>query len=62
MHYGMWSDERYGPGATLDPQLFVDACRRLGGPDTHVMELGGRVDVPFGRRTEAAPAAAPAFP
>jgi L-ascorbate 6-phosphate lactonase len=56
MHYGMWSDEHYGPGATLDPELFVDTCRRLGGPETHVMELGGRIELPLARR--AAPAAA----
>jgi L-ascorbate metabolism protein UlaG (beta-lactamase superfamily) len=28
-HYGLWRDEDYGPGATLDPQLFVDTYRRL---------------------------------
>jgi L-ascorbate 6-phosphate lactonase len=26
-HYGLWPDEGYGPGATLDPQLFVDSLR-----------------------------------
>lgn len=46
MHYGMWPDEYYGPDATLDPRLFVDACRRLGGPETHVMELGGVLSLP----------------
>jgi L-ascorbate metabolism protein UlaG (beta-lactamase superfamily) len=55
MHYGMWPDEYYGPDATLDPQLFVDACRRLGGPATHVMELGGVLSLPADRT--AVPAA-----
>lgn len=31
MHYGMWSPEQYGPGATLDPELFRDTLNRLGG-------------------------------
>lgn len=56
MHYGMWPDEYYGPGATLDPELFVDACRRLGGPATHVMQLGGVLSLPA--RPVAVPAAA----
>jgi L-ascorbate 6-phosphate lactonase len=30
MHYGMWDDAGYGPGATLDPALFVDTLGRLG--------------------------------
>jgi L-ascorbate 6-phosphate lactonase len=46
MHYGMWSAEGYGPGATLDPGVFVEYCRRLGGPDTHVIEHGGTLRVP----------------
>ncbi len=28
-HYGLWQDEGYGPGATLDPQLFVATYHRL---------------------------------
>ncbi len=39
-HYGMWAPEHYGPGATLDPELFVATCARLGGPPTRVLELG----------------------
>jgi L-ascorbate 6-phosphate lactonase len=31
MHYGMWPDEQYGAGATLDPALFRDTLARLGG-------------------------------
>jgi L-ascorbate metabolism protein UlaG (beta-lactamase superfamily) len=31
MHYGMWPDEQYGPGATLDPATFRDTLQRLGG-------------------------------
>ena len=28
-HYGLWSDEGYGPGATLDPGMFVETFHRL---------------------------------
>ena len=28
-HYGLWRDEDYGEGATLDPLLFVGTYRRL---------------------------------
>ena len=45
-HYGMWAPEGYGPDATIDPQMFVDACARLGGPPTRVLELGETVEVP----------------
>lgn len=31
MHYDMWVPEQYGPGATLDPELFRDTLTRLGG-------------------------------
>ena len=31
MHYGMWPEEQYGPGATLDPATFRDTLARLGG-------------------------------
>lgn len=31
MHYDMWIPEQYGPGATLDPELFRDTLTRLGG-------------------------------
>lgn len=50
-HYGMWAPEAYGSGhapggrATLDPQLFADACAKLGGPAVRVLELGERLDV-----------------
>ena len=30
MHYGMWPDEQYGAGATLDPRIFRDTLARLG--------------------------------
>ena len=30
MHYGMWPEEQYGAGATLDPQTFGDTLTRLG--------------------------------
>lgn len=29
MHYGLWRDEDYGPGATLDPSEFADTLGRL---------------------------------
>jgi hypothetical protein len=29
MHYGMWPEEQYGTGATLDPALFRDTLTRL---------------------------------
>ena len=38
MHFGMWPDSGYGPGATLDPELFADLYRRL--------SEGARVSVP----------------
>jgi L-ascorbate 6-phosphate lactonase len=28
-HYGLWNDEGYGPGATLDPSQFVRALAKL---------------------------------
>jgi L-ascorbate 6-phosphate lactonase len=45
MHYGMWPPAYYGPEATLDPELFVDVCRRLGGPETYIMQLGERIEI-----------------
>lgn len=41
MHYGMWPDEQYGSGATLDPALFADTLSRLGGTtEVRVLEPG----------------------
>lgn len=31
MHYDMWTPEQYGPGATLDPEIFRETLARLGG-------------------------------
>ncbi len=45
MHYGMWPPEGYGPGATLDPQLFVDTYRKLGGGGVAVLELGETIEI-----------------
>jgi L-ascorbate metabolism protein UlaG (beta-lactamase superfamily) len=42
-HYGMWADDGYGPGATLDPDVFATTCAKLGGPPTRVLELGETV-------------------
>jgi L-ascorbate 6-phosphate lactonase len=40
-HYGLWRDEGYGEGATLDPALFVDTYHRLGpGRPTFVLSPG----------------------
>lgn len=46
MHYGMWSDEDYGAEATLDPAVFEDYCRRLGGPATQVLGHGETLRLP----------------
>jgi L-ascorbate 6-phosphate lactonase len=36
-HYGLWPDEGYGAGATLDPQVFVDSLRITSpGCQTHI--------------------------
>jgi L-ascorbate 6-phosphate lactonase len=41
MHYGMWPEEQYGPGATLDPATFRDTLARLGSDTTvQVLEPG----------------------
>jgi L-ascorbate metabolism protein UlaG (beta-lactamase superfamily) len=41
MHYGMWPDEQYGPGATLDPETFRATLDRLGGTsDVRVLVPG----------------------
>lgn len=45
MHYGLWPEERYGPGATLDPQEFVDYCERLGGPATLILDHDETIDL-----------------
>jgi L-ascorbate 6-phosphate lactonase len=40
-HYGLWRDDGYGPGATLDPGLFVGTYGRLApGARTLVLEPG----------------------
>jgi L-ascorbate 6-phosphate lactonase len=43
-HYGLWRDEGYGEGATIDPQVFVDTYHRLD-PDgeTLVLSAGRQV-------------------
>ncbi len=41
MHYNMWAPETFGPGATLDPQIFVDMHSRLGGTaEVRILEVG----------------------
>jgi L-ascorbate metabolism protein UlaG (beta-lactamase superfamily) len=49
MHYGMWPDAQYGPGATLDPALFAETLRRLGS-DTEVRVLEPGELAVFARR------------
>jgi L-ascorbate metabolism protein UlaG (beta-lactamase superfamily) len=44
-HYGMWAPEHYGRQATLDPTLFAQTCRRLGGPQTHILEHGASLRI-----------------
>lgn len=39
-HYNMWAPEGFGPGATLDPQVFVDTYELLGGGATRVLNVG----------------------
>jgi L-ascorbate metabolism protein UlaG (beta-lactamase superfamily) len=41
MHYGMWPDEQYGAGATLDPETYRQTLTRLGGTaEVRVLEPG----------------------
>ena len=46
MHFGMWLETGYGPGATLDPRQFVELYRRLC-PDAAatIPELHTRISV-----------------
>ena len=40
-HFNMWRPEHYGPGATLDPALFMETYKRLGGTgDVRVPAVG----------------------
>jgi L-ascorbate 6-phosphate lactonase len=47
MHYGMWPDEQYGEGATLDPKTFRETLARLGS-ETKVRVLEPGEIVVFG--------------
>jgi L-ascorbate metabolism protein UlaG (beta-lactamase superfamily) len=40
MHYGMWRPEKYGPGATLDPDEFVRRFQALSGRPGRVLAHG----------------------
>ena len=40
MHYGMWRPEKYGPGATLDPDEFARRFQALSGRPGRVLEHG----------------------
>jgi L-ascorbate metabolism protein UlaG (beta-lactamase superfamily) len=47
MHYDMWAPEGFGPGATLDPETFAEACRRLGAEaEVRVLTVGEIVTFP----------------
>jgi L-ascorbate metabolism protein UlaG (beta-lactamase superfamily) len=50
MHYGMWTDEKYGglspldvSRQTLDPNVFAETYRRLGGGRSLILQLGESV-------------------
>ena len=47
-HYGLWRDQDYGEGATLDPQLFVRTYERLN-PAGHTLVLKPAVAVVLDR-------------
>ena len=47
MHYDMWAAEDFGPGATLDPELFRATLSRLGGStEVRVLEPGEIATLP----------------
>ena len=47
MHYNMWSPEDFGPGATLDPELFRATLANLGGStEVRILEPGQVVSLP----------------
>lgn len=48
MHCGMWPDEQYGEGATLDPKMFRETLERLGS-ETEVRVLQPGEIVVFGK-------------
>jgi L-ascorbate 6-phosphate lactonase len=39
-HYNMWEPHGFGPGATLDPQAFVEAYTGFGGGATRILSVG----------------------
>ena len=61
MHYGMWRAADYGDSddpeverPTLDPRLFVEAYRGLGGGQARIFELGERIPLTVGGHESAA--------
>lgn len=46
MHYGMWRQEKYGPGATLDPDEFSRRFHALTGRPGLVLEHGKPIPLP----------------
>lgn len=52
LHFGMWKPERYGEAPTLDPALFVETYRRLGGAASVIVPQLGEV-IPLQRPTGA---------
>ena len=47
MHFGMWSEAAYGPGATLDPAQFIDIYQRVR-PGSRAVVPGMDVDILLG--------------
>ena len=43
MHYGMWPEEQYGTGATLDPATFRDTLSRLGSETSVQVQEPGEI-------------------
>nr|WP_240189319.1 MBL fold metallo-hydrolase [Nakamurella flavida] len=48
MHFGLWHDRDYGPGATLDPEQFVSVYRRLSpGAPVLIPRIDAAIDFPL---------------
>ena len=45
MHYGMWADAHYGPGATIDPEVFVATYARLSDGPSRILTIGETIDL-----------------
>lgn len=57
-HYGLWRDDGYGEGATLDPAVFVSTYERLSpGAPTLLLEAGRMVSISAGGLVDGRPEA-----